>query len=155
MRVLSISNNYTSRMQNFNGLWGATTKHTDIEPTLGVNAVSITSYYYPFIDESKESVKALALANSSANLETPNGNQKPNYVVNECKICSTIPFSQDDFNSYYNETNPSARFTKNKQRLHSFVFNKFINPDYGKQQSASNEIFAEKARKKAFEQKWY
>ena len=151
MKVLSISNNYNSRIQSFKGLWGATTKNTDIDPTLGVNIVSVTSYYYPFLGESKESIKAIAESQSKAQIETVEGSQKPNYVINECKICSTIPFTQEDFDNYYSETNPSSRFTRNKQRLHAYVHRKFLNSDYEHQKSASNEIFAEKARKKLFD----
>lgn len=152
MRVLPISNNYNTKQQSFNGLWGATSKNIDIDPTLGINTVYVTFYYYPFADESKEYINEIVQSHSNAYLDTPFGNQKPKYMVNECKICSTIPFSQDDYDSYYDETNPDADFTESKQRLHAFVANKFINHDYNNQQSAANEIFSKKARRKMFDE---
>lgn len=135
MRIQSISNNYMK--QGFRGLWGKTTMDPpDIDETLGVNTVRINSYYYPYLDEPRDEISKVLSENISANLETPQG-QKPKYVVRQCIECSPLKFTRDAFLAYHMAKDPSLDVSD----IHEAVKDKYINPQYEQQQSASNSIF--------------
>lgn len=143
MKISPISyNNLQQKSQNFNGLWGRTSSSTDFDESLGVPKVEITYYYYPFKHESESEIQRVVADSKTAFFKEEDGVAK--YNVQDCKICATLPFTKDNFDSYINLT-PENKLSPVIKLVHSAVQDKYINNDYGfGQKSAINGIVSQK-----------
>lgn len=103
MKISPVNNyrNIQKNHQSFNGLWGKTSINTDYDESLGIPKIEHIFYYYPFKNESQASVDEIVRANTYANIEKDAGGISK-YVINECKVCATLPFDDKSFQQYKN-----------------------------------------------------
>jgi len=134
--------NIQTKSQNFEGLWGKTSRNTDFDKVLGVPTVRETYYYYPFSDETTERINQVVSENTDADIVEENGNFR--YMIKDCKICTTLPFKEVNFDTY-SAMDSSSRLTKNARVVHYCAKNKYITNQYGNEQvSAANDAVAQK-----------
>ncbi len=106
MKISSINsvsnyNVHNKKQQNFSGLWLKTSMRTDIDCVLYVPQTIVTRYYCPFIDEDPEDVKKMINNRKNADIVvTDRGHTR--YLVNDCKLCTRIPFNQQQYEAYMN-----------------------------------------------------
>lgn len=135
-------NKQTVKNPNFEGLWGKTSRNTDFDVVLGIPKIEETSYYYPFADETKEEINKIVTENTRADIEGSSGTIK--YKINDCRICTTLPFKKVDFDNY-TSINEKSDINSNMKTVHYLVLDKYINNGYGAEQtSALNEKVAQK-----------
>ena len=137
MRVSSVNNfrSNISKTQNFNGLWGKTSLLSDKDPALGILKVQDISYYYPFKDENIKAAEMLVQGYKNAYIDE--STSKPRYVVNDCRLCATLPFTEAEFNQY-RALKKGTRLNDLHRSIHSFVGRFYLNKDQGSQTSAIN-----------------
>ena len=109
MKISPVNNSYVQKKtvnnnQSFNGLWGKPTSKCDIDPILSVPKIYKTFYYYPFIGESKESIKSNVDKVNHAELRREDGLTK--YYVRECKVCVDTEATKEEYEEYINVNNP-------------------------------------------------
>lgn len=147
MKINSINyslnyNKPTHKAQNFEGLWGKTSKNTDFDAVLGIPKVEETSYYYPFSDETQDEINKVVKENTSADIDETDGAMK--YKINDCRVCTTLPFKKVNFENY-TAMNEKSKLYSNTKVIHYSVKDKYLNNGYGSEQiSASNENVAKK-----------
>ena len=137
MRISSVNNfrNNISKTQNFNGLWGKTSLLSDEDPALGILKVQNISYYYPYKDENIKEAEMLVQGYKNACIDE--STSKPRYVVNDCKLCATLPFTESEFNQY-RALKKGTRLNDLHRSIHSFVERFYLNKDQGDQTPAIN-----------------
>lgn len=136
MKITSINNfkNNISNTQNFNGLWGKTSKTSDMDPALGIVKVQTTSYYYPFKDENLKAAEMLVLGEKRAAIkEKP----QPRYEVQDCKLCATLPFTEAEYKNY-KSIKKGTRLNDLFRDIHKIVPRFYENSEHGSQISAVN-----------------
>ncbi len=144
MQINSINYNNKQMVKtpSFEGLWGKTSKNTDFDVVLGVPKVEETSYYYPFADETREEINKVIKENTKADIEEQGGSIK--YKINDCRLCTTLPFKQSHFDNY-RVMNEKSKLYNNMKTVHYSVKDKYINNGYGSEQvSAINEKVAQR-----------
>ena len=125
-------NIHKSNTQNFNGLWRKTSKRTDIDDVLYVPQTTIIKYYCPFLDESPNDIRRILEERQNARIVvTERGHTR--YFVNECKLCSKIPFTQRQYEDYMC-LDDDYKDNKLITELHSFVKDKYVNEDVDEEQ---------------------
>ena len=129
MKINAINGNYNRNNQNFRGLWGRTTQVTDFEKVLNVPKIQVVKYYFPFADETDEYIKDTIKKNSSAQVYTTG---EPKYVVEKCKCCYTVPFTDEDYKEYKNFDGQSI--TPEIKRVHDFAYDKYLTNELGMEQ---------------------
>lgn len=131
------SNNFNqNNTQSFKGLWRRTSLINDKEPAMCIFKKQETYYYHPFADETDEDIKNVVAKNSKAYIDM----KKKQYVVNECKVCSTLSFTKSDFEEYKNAGYTSP-ITEKLKRVHLASRNLFINNELNGQTPAVNEEY--------------
>lgn len=134
--------NKQQKIQNFEGLWGKTTRKTDYDEAMGIPKIQEVYYYYPYMDESSEQIQKQIDNNTNAYIDEQNGNSR--YQIKECKVCTTLPFKEAHFRNY-SEMTKADRLTPNIKRVHYSVRDKYINNVYGNEQkSAINDVVTQK-----------
>lgn len=142
INLINYNNKPMVKIPSFEGLWGKTSKNTDFDAVLGVPKVEETSYYYPFADETKAEIAKVVQENTKADIEEQGGSIK--YKINDCKVCTTLPFKQVHFDNY-RAMNEKSKLYNNMKTVHYSVKDKYINNGYGSEQvSAINEKVAQK-----------
>ncbi len=144
MRILPINNYNNIKTQNFNGLWGKNSFLVDRDSVLGVTTDIETYYYYPFSDESPESINEVLKKNKTAYIDH---NAHDRYIIRECKLCTTLPFKEVNFNTY-KDADSSTKLIPTIKKVHYLVMDKYLN-NTGEQRSAINPIIAAKLDTKA------
>lgn len=138
----SLKHNHQVNTQNFKGLWGKTSRNSDFDSVLGIPKIEETSYYYPFADETKDDVRKIVSANTSAIIDE--SDDSPKYKIKDCKICTTLPFKKVHYDNYAAMT-ASSKLYNNMRTVHYSVKDKYTNNGYGSEQiSAMNEEVAKK-----------
>lgn len=138
MKISPLVNTINTRNTNFTGLWGKTTRKTDIDPAIGIPTVYETYYYFPFLDETKEDIENVQFAYNNAYIEDKDGTSK--YKIIECKQCTTLPFKQVSFEENYQKYEPSKRLTSSIKKIHKAAEKLFLNNKFGTEQvSAANK----------------
>ena len=97
-----------------------------------------TTYYHPFADETKEEINRVVDKNTCAYMDE----SIPQYIIKECRVCTTLPFSKKQFNEYFT-ANSNTEITPAMKRIHAFVVDKFINSNLDAQKSAINKNVSE------------
>ena len=131
MRISAISN-YSK--PNFQGLWGKTSKNIDIDEALGVRREDEVKYYYPFKDEDERAAYILVQGIKHAYIDE----KAPAYYVNDARVCATLPFTEAEYLTYKNLTD-KKQATDTTVKIHKYVENKYLNPEYGAQEKAQNQ----------------
>ena len=135
MRISSINNiNYTKN-RNFTGLWAKTTLNSDVDPALGILKVQETSYYYPFKDENLKVASVFVEGNKYAHIEE--NTDRPRYIVNDCRLCATLPFTQNEYEQY-KSLPKGTRLNDLYRKIHGAVQKFYLDKTPGEQKSAVN-----------------
>lgn len=130
-------NQNLNKIQNFEGLWGKTSRTVDFEQVLGIPKVQEVCYYYPFKDETPEQIQEVVSKNTEAYIDE--SNNTPKYKIRECRVCTTFPFVEEDYLSY-TTMSPMSKISNQSRAIYSYVKDKFITNKYGPNQiSAVNE----------------
>ena len=130
MRISAINN---CSKQNFQGLWGKTSKNIDIDEALGVRKEDEVKYYYPFKDEDPREAYLLVQGIKHAYIDE----KEPAYYVNDARVCATLPFTEAEYLAY-KSLQDKKQATDTTVKIHEYVANKYLNAEYGVQQSAQN-----------------
>lgn len=136
MNISAINQTYnmkSNQTQAFKGLWRQTTASNDRDKAMCIFKNKETTYYHPFSDETKEEIDKVVKKNSCAYMDE----SIPQYIIKECRVCTTLPFSKKQFNEYYS-ANSDIEVTPTIRRIHAFVSDKFINSNLDAQKSAIN-----------------
>ena len=138
MKITSINNfkNGISNKQNFTGLWGKTSKTSDMDPALGIVKVQTTSYYYPYKGENQNAAEILVQGYKNAYIDESSSSQ-PRYIVNDCRLCATLPFTESEYNAY-KSVKKGTRLNDLFRDIHKTVSRFYENPNHGSQVSAIN-----------------
>ena len=131
MNISRISQAYNN---SFKGLWGKTTSYTDRDEAMGIMKRRETKLYYPFANETQVEIDNIANQNTSAVLDSPSRC----YLINECKIGTRLPFTEEEFLMYKGHDGKSYLSEKIKS-IHSEARTKYINSAIDKQESAQND----------------
>ena len=133
--------------QNFSGLWGKTSRTSDFEQALGIPKIHECCYYYPFSDEKNEQIDKVVQDNKNAFIDQENGNSK--YKIKECKVCTTLPFTEKQYTEYLDMDNKSLINSLTK-KIHSFVSDKYTTNEFGlSQKPAENDIISKRLNRNA------
>ncbi len=132
--VKQTPNQQKSKNQSFSGLWGKTSSMTDFDPGLSVPVTTTTYYYYPFRDEKPSEVDKVIKSKSSAQIV-----DYRRYVINDCKQCMMLPFSEQDYKDY-SEISSASDIKPITKIVHRNVRDKYTNSVLYKQDSAANPI---------------
>lgn len=145
MKITPLNYSYTNKMsktQNFEGLWGKTSKNSDIEQSLGITKVEEVCYYYPFEDETAEDIQCIVEENTEAYIDE--SESVPKYKVKECKVCTTLPFNELSYLNYAT-LSPKAKLSNKVKIVHACAKDKYTTNEFGpSQESAVNEAVARK-----------
>lgn len=135
---LNYSNtNKISKTQNFEGLWGKTSRTSDIEASLGIPKVEEVYYYYPYSDETQAEIQHVVDENTEAYIDE--SDSVPKYKVKECRVCTTLPFNELSYLNYAT-LSPKAKISSKIKLVHSYAKDKFVTNEYGlNQEAAVNE----------------
>lgn len=136
MNISAINQTYnmkSNQTQAFKGLWRQTTASNDRDKAMCIFKNKETTYYHPFSDETKEEIDKVVEKNSCAYMDE----SIPQYIIKECRVCTTLPFTKKQFNEYYS-ANSNIEVTPTIRRIHAFVSDKFINSNLDAQKSAIN-----------------
>ncbi len=126
-----------NKIQNFEGLWGKTSRNSDFDQALGIPKVEEVCYYYPFKNETPDQIHEVVSKNTEAYIDE--SEEIPKYKIKDCKVCTTFPFEEIHYLSY--AMMPSKSKLSNKIKIiHSYVKDKYTTNKYGPEQtSAVNE----------------
>jgi hypothetical protein len=116
--VINFATNY--KYNNFQGLWGKTTKNKEYDDVLNVPRYVEYRYYYPFLDESQERISQIINENQDAYFD-----DNSNYNVRICNQCSTLPYDEQTYNKYANVTS-RTELTKDILDIHSNIDNLYL-----------------------------
>ncbi len=138
MKIGAIKGYYKFNSKNtFKGLWAQTTKTSDYEGVLSLLKVTRTSYYHPFKNESANEINQVVNDNTKAYIEDNNNNAR--YIIHECKICTTLPFTQEQFTNYLN-SGFDTRLTPTNKLINRYVQNLYINNGESTEQTPAVNI---------------
>lgn len=135
MKISSINSFNNLKNQNFTGLWAKTTLTSDMDPALGIIRVQETSYYFPFKDENPKVASIFVEGNKHAHIEEDT--ECPRYLVNDCRLCATLPFTQKEYEQY-KALQKGTRLNDTFRQIHSMVPRFYENKTPGEQTSAIN-----------------
>ena len=141
MKVSSVnySNNFNRinnlKGQNFTGLWGKTSLTSDIDPALGILRVQETSYYYPFKDENERAAEVYVQGHKNAYIEEDSNS--PRYIVNDCRLCATLPFTESQYEEYLS-LKKGTKLSDSIREIHRIVQKFYLFKTHGNQKSAVN-----------------
>ena len=131
-----------NKTQNFQGLWGKTSRNSDFDQALGIPKVEEVCYYYPFQDETKEEIKSVVENNTEAYIDE--SDETPKYRLRECKVCTTLPFQEINYLNYASMS-PKTKLQGKMRIVHAYAKDKYTTSEYGPKQSpAINEDIAQK-----------
>lgn len=131
-----------NKLQNFQGLWGKTSRNSDFDQALGIPKVEEVCYYYPFQDETREEIQSVVEKNTEAYIDE--SEDTPKYKIRDCRVCTTLPFQKDYYLNYVALSSKSKLQDKMKV-VHTYVKDKYTTSEYGpKQSSAVNENLVQK-----------
>lgn len=137
MNITQVSNSFnykTNNNQSFKGLWGKTSHVIDEDKGMGAFINKETRYYHPFSNESRDEISSTITSNSSAYINS----QDCTYVIKECKVCSPLNFTKEEYEEYKN-ANKSTTLTDRIKQIHVAVKDKFKNCQLDEQDTAVNE----------------
>lgn len=140
MRITALNQTHNlkqNNVQSFKGLWGRTTVTNDQEPAMCIFKNLETTYYYPFSDETEDDIAEVISHNTYAFIDET----IPQYKVKECKVCTSLPFTQSTYEKYA-ASGQYTPITENLRKIHTFVHDKYITNELNQQQSASNKALA-------------
>ncbi len=125
-----------NKIQNFQGLWGKTSRTSDFDQALGIPKVEEVCYYYPFSDEAPSEIQSVVEKNTKAYIDE--SDEVPKYWLKECKVCTTLPFNELSYLNYATMSKPKIQ---GKLRVvHALAKDKYTDNVYGPNQcSAVNE----------------
>lgn len=139
MDISAVNHSYNFNQNNtpaFKGLWRRTSLINDKEPAMCVFKNQETYYYHPFADETEEDIKKVVAQNSRAYIDK----EKRQYIVKECKVCSTLSITKSDFEEYKKASYYSP-ITEKLKAIHMTVRDLFINNNLNGQTPAVNEEY--------------
>lgn len=141
MRISAITN-YTNinKAQTFNGLWGKTSKNIDIDTVLCIPTHHETYYYYPYKDETAAEIDKVVKQYSSAFID--DSDERSKYIIKSCSVCTTLPFSQADFDEYHSSS--ECKDTPVNKGIHNYLSRvkyRYLNNMLEQQTPAINHVF--------------
>ena len=149
MKISGINNQYN---QNFKGLWGKTYLKTDIDCVWGTPNRIEERYYYPFSNEDREDVKKNFAKMSSAKFT----NNLGRHLYREYIVAETLPFDEQQYEAYmsvgndYRTDRSLSDRDKWVEHIHSWVKDKYISPEYGRNQIPAYNLRVEEHNMDSF-----
>lgn len=133
--------------KNFRGLWGKTSKSTDFDAVLNIPKTQVTSYYYPFNDESEKEIKQVLQQNTKADIKSAHGVDR--FLLEQCKLGYTIPCSAEQYNKYYNARKLPSVLPEPMRSIDRHSSDKFRNNMFGLAQEPARNPEMRKREKAA------
>ncbi len=137
--INNFNNLYNGKTQSFKGLWNKTSVSNDEDPGMGVFTNRETYYYHPFRNESINQISSVVINNSDAYVDT----ESKVYVIKECKVCTPLSFTKEQFEDYSNAT-INTEPTDMIKKTHAEVQDKYLDYHLGRQTSAVNKDVAKR-----------
>ena len=148
MKISTINNVFNNqKYTNFNGLWGKTSLCSDFNKGINIPIITTTYYYFPYKNETEEKVQSIIRKNISAGTIRINGQDQ--LIDKKCKKGVTLPFTEEEYNTYRNlseddfkDTTPKSYINQWAKFVHDWVSDKYTNKD-GQQITAKNETISQ------------
>jgi len=125
-------------MPSFNGLWGKTTFRADFDPVMAIPKIETIYYYYPFKNEKEEDVQKIIDNNSDARIIDDS-----KYIVKECKLGYTLPFTEDEYKKY-SQVGERTEITGLMREIHKNAIDKYTTNDFAEDQKSAASKMVEK-----------
>jgi hypothetical protein len=142
-KIAQWENNYSTNKQSFQGLWGKTSKATDIDMGINVPVVREVTYFYPFADDDEETINTTITSGKNAHFERKDGFTR--YMKKDCKLCNTLDFTKAEYEQYKKFLPANGDDYDNSQinklrDMHNTLKTKYENNVFGSEQlPAGNE----------------
>ena len=132
MKISSVSSYsvslHNSKSRNFKGLWGKSSQACYLDPLMCIPKDIGERYYYPFVDEDPEEVKAIIEARKYAKVVGGTSG-----VIHDCRLCKRLPFNQQQYEAYMKIPKEKSNSDIVK-KIHFYVRDKYIDDTFGSNQ---------------------